>query len=398
MNSVFKMFLPSVQQDILEGLLVNVNDAVIVINEQRRIIIFNRAAEVVFRCTEDFALNEAIEKFIPMRFQDYHSHYVEKFHQEGITHRRIGGGMQLWGLRADGEEFPADVSVARTLVQGQTFSVAVIRDMSEREKYQREIEELNKTLEARIAERTQHLIRLNQEKNEFLAMAAHDLRNPLTGITASAELIEMYTRKAHLDKLHPEKLQQITADILEAASRMTMLLEEMLDVGRIEFREQSVSNNIVETDLVDQMCDAYNGRAVLKNITIHLSESSDAPRAFYGDTHGVLRVFDNLLSNAVKYSPLNSDVWVNTSRHVQGEQTFLRVSVRDSGPGISKPESEKLFQKFGRLSTQPTGGESSIGLGLWIVKQLVNAMHGRIWYESGEGQGATFVVEFPAIP
>lgn len=396
MSTLFNTLPSFAQHELLHNLLLNLNDAVIIINEQRLIIVFNQAAEVIFNCPEALALNQPIEQFIPQRYHAQHEKHVGKFHQEGLTKRGIGGGMQLYGLRRTGEEFPVEVSVTRSKVQGQWFSIAVIRDVSERESYRQKIEDLNKTLEGRIAERTQHLIRLNQEKNEFLAMAAHDLRNPLTGITASAELIDLYMRREQMDKLRPEKLQQITADILEAASRMTMLLEEMLDVGKIEFGAKSLASSMVESDLIDQMCDAYNGRASVKNITLQFHQKPDVPLAFWGDSHAVLRVLDNLLSNAVKYSPIGSQVWVDTSRQERDGQVFVRVSVRDSGPGIDEQDREKLFRKFTRLSAQPTAGESSTGLGLWIVKQLVTAMNGAIWCESTVNQGATFHVEFSA--
>jgi PAS domain S-box-containing protein len=386
------------QRELLHKLLLNVNDAVIVINEQRQIVLFNHAAELIFRCTEPFALSQPLDTFIPDRYHPHHAKHIERFHAEGITQRGIGGGMKLFGLRADGEEFPAEVSVARANILDRWYSIAVVRDTTEQERDRARIEELNKVLEDRVAERTQHLIRLNQEKNEFLAIAAHDLRNPLAGIAVSAELIEMYARKGQLDKLQPEKMIAITADILESASRMTVLLEEMLDVGKIEFGEKGLHTTLVESTIIDQMCDAYGGRGVVKNITIHLHTAPDAPEAFYGDSHAMLRILDNLLSNALKYSPIGGQVWVSVSRHrTDDEQVWLRVSVRDSGPGISSEDIEKLFQKFVRLSAKPTGGEPSTGLGLWIVKQLVEAMHGNIWCESAPGQGATFVVEFPSI-
>jgi signal transduction histidine kinase len=122
---------------------------------------------------------------------------------------------------------------------------------------------------------------------------------------------------------------------------------------------------------------------------------------------------ENLLSNAVKYSPPHTSIWLSveslsTPNGQQNETTQndaeqgdwvkgLRISVRDEGPGFQDAEKHKLFGKFARLSAQPTGGEDSTGLGLSIVKKMVEAMNGKVWCESEAGKGATFIVELPLV-
>jgi len=105
-----------------------------------------------------------------------------------------------------------------------------------------------------------------------------------------------------------------------------------------------------------------------------------------------LQVLENLVSNAVKYSPPGRDIFVRLQRHAQ----VVRVEVQDQGPGLSAEDQKKLFGKFARLSAKPTGGEHSTGLGLSIVKKMVEAMNGKVWCESEPGHGATFIVEFPS--
>ncbi|MBI2836800.1 MAG: HAMP domain-containing histidine kinase, partial [Acidobacteria bacterium] len=105
-----------------------------------------------------------------------------------------------------------------------------------------------------------------------------------------------------------------------------------------------------------------------------------------------LQVCDNLLANAVKYSPHGKSIWVRV-RQMDGK---VRIEVRDEGPGVSAADLKKMFGKFARLTARPTGGEHSTGLGLSIVKSMVEAMHGRVWCESQPGAGATFIVELPA--
>ena len=104
-----------------------------------------------------------------------------------------------------------------------------------------------------------------------------------------------------------------------------------------------------------------------------------------------MQVLENLVSNAVKYSPPGKNIFVRLKRHAEA----VRVEVQDEGPGLSAEDQKKLFGKFARLSAKPTGGEHSTGLGLSIVKKMVEAMNGRVWCESELGRGATFIVEFP---
>jgi signal transduction histidine kinase len=104
-----------------------------------------------------------------------------------------------------------------------------------------------------------------------------------------------------------------------------------------------------------------------------------------------VQVLENLVSNAVKYSPPGNAIFVRLKKHTQG----VRIEVQDQGPGLSAEDQKKLFGKFARLSAKPTGGEYSTGLGLSIVKKMVEAMNGKVWCEGELGQGATFIVEFP---
>ena len=142
--------------------------------------------------------------------------------------------------------------------------------------------------------------------------------------------------------------------------------------------------------VVKYVVDDYRTRAEAKNITLHL-ENTDEAKVF-ADESMTMQVLENLISNAVKYSPKGKNIFV---RVLSPSSSFARVEVQDEGPGISSEDMQKLFGKFVRLSAHPTGDEHSTGLGLSIVKKMVEAMHGRVWCESELGQGAKFIVELP---
>jgi signal transduction histidine kinase len=136
----------------------------------------------------------------------------------------------------------------------------------------------------------------------------------------------------------------------------------------------------------------YEQQAKSKNIHIFVHNTATVSTVL-ADEQAVIQVLDNLISNAVKYSPHGKQVFVRVLRNAQN----VRVEVQDEGEGISEADMTKLFGKFARLSARPTGGEHSTGLGLSIVKKMVEAMNGRVWCESELGKGATFIVKLPSV-
>jgi signal transduction histidine kinase len=193
-----------------------------------------------------------------------------------------------------------------------------------------------------------------------------------------------------------EPTRLIVEHLQEAGSRMNRLVADILDtaareMGKIELVRQP-------TDIVDVMTTAvahYTQAAKEKNQLFILDMASEL--FAFADEQRLIQVFDNLISNAVKYSPPWKQVWVRVKHTEFSGKKMMRVEVQDEGPGLSEEDKSKLFQKFARLSAQPTGGENSTGLGLSIVKKLVELQQGRVWCESTLGKGATFIVEFPLI-
>jgi signal transduction histidine kinase len=140
---------------------------------------------------------------------------------------------------------------------------------------------------------------------------------------------------------------------------------------------------------LSQVIETQRPHATAKQQTIHL-QTEPTPATAILDPGVILQILENLVSNAVKYSPPGKEIFVRLKKLPNG----VRVEVQDQGPGLSSEDQKKLFGKFARLSAKPTGGEHSTGLGLSIVKKMVEAMNGKVWCESEFGQGATFIVEF----
>ena len=232
----------------------------------------------------------------------------------------------------------------------------------------------------------ERLREMNEEKNEFMGIAAHDLRNPLSAIQGYAEMIiEDAQSLAHRD------LEGNGQRIREAAKRMTEMVQNFLDANRIERGELKLNMAISDlSPLLQSVLETQSPHATAKGQNIQL-ELPPTPTLALADVSITLQVFENLVSNAVKYSPPGKKIFVR----LKAEAGVVRFEVEDQGPGLSKEDQKKLFGKFARLSAKPTGGEHSTGLGLSIVKRLVEAMNGKVWCESELGMGATFIVTIP---
>lgn len=251
------------------------------------------------------------------------------------------------------------------------------RDLSERVRLQREVEEAR-----------DRLARLNEEKSTLLNMVAHDLRNPLTAFLLGVESLRWSPA------LNNDPTARATTDVIaDQIGRMRRLVDNLLDMQELEEGRRTLRREPIEVARVlQEAVMSQMPAAGRKSITIDLSRVAAAPCIVPSDAGALRQVIDNLISNAVKYTRLGGRIEVT----LRADAKHVRLEVRDEGPGIAVEDRPKLFGKFGRLKAQPTAGESSHGLGLFIVKHLVTALGGRIWCEGAAEQGAIFVVELPA--
>jgi signal transduction histidine kinase/HAMP domain-containing protein len=244
----------------------------------------------------------------------------------------------------------------------------------------------------RLQEHNVQLELANRDKNEFMGIAAHDLKNPLTSIQMAASMIHSY-----FDQMNKATILERTLAITGSAKRMNEIITNLLDINAIESGGLKLTLEDFNIAMVMRhVVKDYADRAEKKFLTL----SYDAPEVVLatGDEQATIQIMDNLVSNAVKYSPRSKAIAVRVLRgEVNGDgRKRVRVEVQDQGPGLTDEDKTKLFGKFARLSAQPTGDEHSTGLGLSIVKRLAEAMQGNVWCESEVGKGATFVVELPA--
>lgn len=283
--------------------------------------------------------------------------------------------------------------------------LAIRSDITDRKKNEEEIKRLNEVLEEKVLERTallndaleevrllnttlyetnQNLVNLNEEKNEFVGIVAHDLKNPIQGIMFAAELV-----KTHIDKVSTEQILYNMDFIEKTSKRMRDMINNFLsasaiDVGKVSFNYENFNISNMLSDLVE----AYRPIAEKKQVTLLYTPVSVFSKI---DKSALTQVCENLLSNAIKFSPKNKRVEVRVD---VTDDTYM-LSFIDEGPGLTTNDKQNLFKKYAKLSAKPTAGESSTGLGLSIVKKLVELMNGKIGYISEEGEGTTFYIEMP---
>ncbi|MFQ3607357.1 MAG: tetratricopeptide repeat-containing sensor histidine kinase [Chloroherpetonaceae bacterium] len=241
-----------------------------------------------------------------------------------------------------------------------------------------------------LAEANTALKEANQLKSELLAIAAHDLKNPLTAILDFIQGV--------LSTPEPQQQQRLLYLTIEFVERMLASIEMVLEMSEIDSGNIVLNRKKVDVGQLAMLVVAgYEHRAAKKRINIH-EEIEESVTAFV-DEDRLREILDNLISNAIKYSHPEKSVVVRVARLERGEkmnQPVVQIAICDEGQGFSEEEKSRLFQRFQRLSAKPTGGESSTGLGLAIVKQLIELHGGTIWAHSdGKDKGARFTIELP---
>ncbi|MCK5369174.1 MAG: GAF domain-containing sensor histidine kinase, partial [Cyclobacteriaceae bacterium] len=235
-----------------------------------------------------------------------------------------------------------------------------------------------------IEDQYQQLVSINREKNNLINILAHDLRNPLATAMSMTELVRY--EKGNLSA----EQYQASEIIWRGLNRMNDMITKILDIKAVESQKINLDLEIINAnELIVPLEKTFSVEAERKEIKLHFSSESEEP-LIKADRNYLIQVMENIISNALKFSPSHRNVYV---RVLENEE-FVKISVKDEGPGIPENECGDLFKKYQKLSPRPTAGEQSFGLGLSIVKKYVEVMQGNIRCESKVGRGSEFIVEF----
>jgi signal transduction histidine kinase len=257
--------------------------------------------------------------------------------------------------------------------------IGTVLDISDRIQSQLELVKMNQQMEVALAEQKA----LQRQKDEFIGIASHELKTPVTSIKAYTQVLErILTKKGDLK----EAAMMTKMDV--QLSRLTSLIGDLLDVtkmnsGRLQFNNTDFDLNDMIRFVVEDLQRTTDQHTIIENFT--------AVGSVYGDKERLEQVVTNLLTNAIKYSPSGKEILVSTKL----EDNHIFVSVQDHGIGISKENLEKVFEQFYRVSGKMQHTFSGLGLGLYISSEIIRREGGKLWVESEEGAGSTFTFSIP---
>ncbi|MCH8535285.1 MAG: PAS domain-containing sensor histidine kinase [Flavobacteriaceae bacterium] len=411
------MFQTTQNNNIFRLLFQGISEGVLVVNENQIIVEVNDALTDMFGYSTNELKGMHLNTLIPTHVHAKHDTYFKKFIAMGKS-RKMGIGMDLFGIKKDGNKFPVEAGLNPFSVSGKNYVMTILTDITLRKKSEQEIKELNNELETKIEIRTEELkntvqklqsnnqvledeiakrkkaeakikTALNKErelgdlKTKFLSLVSHEFKTPLSGILTSATLIGKYELTEQQDKRNKH-----IKTIKNKVHYLTNILNDFLSIERLEsgkvtykFEEFSLQTLINEV--------IYNA-----NVTLKSGQKINYPNPIedcllHQDKNVMELVLSNLLSNAIKYSPEDTSIDFRIS---QDEQK-IHFEVEDQGMGIPKKDQKHIFERYFRAENAINN--QGTGIGLNIAKVHLENLGGKIYYISEENKGTTFYVEIP---
>lgn len=350
-------------------------DAVVVINENQEILEWNPRAQTIFGYSAAEVMGSSLsETIIPPQYREAHNRGMANFLKNGegpVLNKTI----EITALHKKGHEFYINLSISNVKLDGQWIFIAFLSDITDRKKTE-------EALIHREAELLQAKL-LEEKKDEFISIASHELKTPLTTIKSYAQLALNMVKDEY-----PTDVQNCLIKVDQYAGKLNILINELLDVSRIHGGKLSISKTEIEmhtyfSEVINSMQQITAGHKIVleKNEVVKVNI----------DTLRLEQVITNLIGNAAKYSPGKEIIIVNSVK----KDNAVVVSFTDYGIGISPEKSTKIFDRFYRID-EASKYFSGLGIGLFISAEIIKQHGGSIWVESKEGEGSTFYFSLPA--
>jgi protein-histidine pros-kinase len=356
-------------------LLESTPDAIIMANQTGRIVLANSQAETLFGYDRGELLGTLVEVLLPGRYRGGHVAHRSGYFGQPRT-RSMGAGLELYGLRRDGSEFPVEISLSPLKTDGGTLVMSAIRDITYR-----------KGIESALQEKNVELERAIQAKDRFLASMSHELRTPLNGIIGFAEFLSD-GKPGPLN----DKQKEYLGDILNSGRHLLHLINDMLDLVKIQAgRVDLVPETFSLTEAINEVCTGVHPLAVSKDIDVRVTIDKSVDSVTL-DKQRFKQILFNLLSNALKFTDDHGHVGIDVTA-VDRER--FRLVVSDDGIGIRDEDISRLFTEFEQLETGTARRFGGTGLGLALTRKLVDLHSGDIEVESEFGKGSRFGVVLP---
>ncbi len=346
----------------LRSILQSATDAIITVDDQQQVVLFNASACNMFGCTAEEALGRPITDFIPQRFHQQHFAYLEENRAPAEGPEVFGVTGASTGLRSSGGEFPLEISYSNVLAPDGVFHTFIVRDITKRLQSLKALEQSNLDLQ------------------QFAYVASHDLKTPLRSISGFVQILE----RNYADKLD-EKALSLIQRTAQAASRLEQLTENMLSFARLSSDPQPLEpvNTFEVVQEVIHLLDA-----VIQSTGATVT-TGDLPTVV-ADRSQLVQLFLNLVGNGLKYCKGHAPL-VHVSAEMKGNEWIF--SIVDNGIGIEEKHHQKIFEIFKRLHSQSE--YPGTGIGLAMCRRIVERHGGKISVQSTFGHGSTFIVSLP---
>jgi PAS domain S-box-containing protein len=366
---------PGGQPPEFRGLLDSAPDAMVIVSEAGRIVLVNRQAEDLFGYSRAELVGQPLEVLVPDRVRTQHpAHRAGYFADPRM--RPMGVGLELTARHKDGHEVPVDIALSSFESDGRVLATAAIRDITDRIRLESELRAAKEEADA-----------ASQAKSAFLSRVSHELRTPLNAVLGFAQLLQLEP----LDESHQESVTHIA----RAGRHLLDLINEVIDIARIESGELTLSLEPVSVDeLVAETVDLVRPLAGARGITVTTAPSVLGTHV-RADRQRLRQVLLNLCANAVKYNRPRGRMDVAWSTSTDGRT--LRLAVTDTGVGVAADDLARLFTPFDRLGAEQ-GEVEGTGIGLALSLRLAEAMGGMLEVDSVVGVGSTFRLHLPVAP
>ncbi|WP_151636261.1 response regulator [Noviherbaspirillum aerium] len=356
----------------LNGILSIADDAIICVDGEHRIILFNQGAERVFGWTAEEANGQDLNILLPKRHHRVHRTHIENFDRSGQSARKMGERRAIFARRRDGTEFPAEASISRLDSDGGLVYTVILRDISSRRAYEMELQAAKEKAEA-----------ATQAKSMFLANMSHEIRTPLNAVIGMTSLL--------LNTRIDDEQRDYAQTIRSSSEVLLTLINDILDYSKIEIGKLDIEMHPFDLRrCIEESLDLLASAAAEKKLNLAYFIDDGVPATVIGDVTRLRQVLVNLLSNSIKFTQFGEVVVSVGATLLSNGEHELRFAVRDTGIGIPGERLGELFQAFTQVDTSTTRKYGGTGLGLAISKRLTEIMGGRMWVESTVGSGSTF--------